>query len=171
MNRRGVTLVELLVGLVTAVIIATVSAQILKAGILTYAFSVRQNEALTRTRKALGGEGAADGILRAVRAAYEVSALDAARVDVHSSTSAVLTSYYVTGGNLYRAKDGVGALHAEAVTEMTVNYYNINGSGQIVESTATASATLVTALVTLRGKTSKQKDYHLFSGTLLRNHP
>jgi hypothetical protein len=171
MNERGLTLVELLVGLVTATIIGAVSASILRAGIMTYSHSVRQNDALTRTRKALGGEGAAAGVTRAGRAAHAVSALDAASVGVLSSTSSVLTSYYVAGGDLYLSKGGVAGLHADKITAMTVNYYNMDASGLIFESTVAASARLVTALVTLRGNNIKQKDYHLFSGTLLRNHP
>jgi hypothetical protein len=170
MNRRGVTLVELLVGIATAVVIGAVSASILKAGIMTYNHSVRQNDALTRMRKALGGEGSAFGVLRAGRAASSVSALNASSVGVLSSTSSVLTSYYVSAGGLYRSVGGASSLHADKVTSIAVNYYNLDGSGLIVESTAAASAQLVTALVTLRGQNNKQKDYHLFSGTLLRNH-
>lgn len=170
MNRRGVTLVELVVGVATAVTIGAVSAGILKAGIMTYGHSVRQNDALTRTRKAVGGEASAFGILRASRAANAVSALNAAQVGVLSSTSTVLTSYYVSGGQLFRAVAGAPSMHADEITSMTVNYYNLNGNGLIIESTSTASATLVTALVTLQGKTSRLRDYHLFSGTLLRNH-
>ena len=171
MNRRGLTLVELLVGLVTAVIIGAVSASMFKAGIMTYTHSVRQNGALTRTRKALGGEGSAAGITRTGRSAYAVSALDAGSVGVLSSTSAVLASYAVSGGDLYFSKAGVSKLHVDKITSMSVNYYNMDSSGLIFESTSAASARLVTTLVTLRGNNSKQKDYHLFSGVLLRNHP
>ena len=171
MNARGLTLIELLVGLVTALIIGAVSASILKAGIMTYTHSVRQNDALTRTRKAIGGEASAAGVVRAGRSAYAVSALDASSVGVLSSTSAVLTSYYVSGGDLYLSKGGVAGLHADKVTGIAVNYYNLDAAGLVVESTSAASARLVTALVTVAGTTAKQKDYHLFSGTLLRNHP
>lgn len=171
MNRRGVTLVELLVGLTTALIIGAVSASLLKAGIMTYTYSVRQNEALTRARKALGNEGEATGVLRGSRKADSVSALNAAQVSVQSSTSATVTSFYLGGSGLYRSVSGAPTLHAESITSMTVNYYNLNGSGLIIESTAAASATLVTAQVTVAGKTSKDRSYHLFSGTLLRNHP
>lgn len=170
MNRRGLTLVELLVGLVTALIIGAVSASILKAGIMTYTHSVRRNEALTRTRKAVGGEGSAAGIVRAARSAHAVSDLEDDEVGVLSSTSSVLTSYEVEDGGLYLTKAGVTALHADQVTEIAVNYYNLDGNGLIFESTAAASARLVTTLVTLKGKNNKQKDYKLFSGVVLRNH-
>jgi len=171
LNDRGLTLVELMVGLVTATIIGAVSASILKAGLMTYNHSVRQNDAMSRTRKALGGLGAETGILRAGRAAYAVSALDASSVGVLSSTASVLTSYYVSGDGLYRSQGGVPSLHADSLTSLAVNYYNLDASGLIIESTSPVSAKLVTALVTLEGKTDRQKDYHLFSGVLLRNHP
>ena len=171
MNRRGVTLIELLVGVATAVVIGAVSAGILKAGIMTYTHSVRQNEALTRLRKALGGEASAFGVLRASRAANAVSALSADTVGVVTSTSVVLTSYYVSGGKLYRSVDGVVTQHADEMTTVAVNYYNLDANGLIYESSVTASAMLVTAQVTLQGKTGKLRDYSLFSGTVLRNHP
>lgn len=170
MNARGLTLVELLVGLVTAGIIGAVSAGMLKAGIMTYTHSVRQNDALTRTRKAVGGEGSAAGVLRGSRSAHTVSALAADEVRVLVSSSSVLTNYYVSGGDLFLSRDGAAGLHADKVTSIAVNYYNLDGNGLIVESTAAVSARLMTALVTVAGQTSKQKDYHLFSGTLLRNH-
>lgn len=170
MNSRGLTVVELMVGVVTATIIGAVSAGMFKAGIMTYTHSVRQNDALTRTRKAVGGEGAAGGVLRASRSAHTVNALDAGEVGVLVSSSSVLTRYHVAGGDLFLTKGGAAGLHADQITSIAVNYYNLDGNGLIMESTAAVSARLVTALVTVAGKNNKQKDYHLFSGTLLRNH-
>lgn len=170
MNARGLTVVELLVGLVTAAIIGAVSAGMLKAGIMTYTHSVRQNDALTRTRKAVGGEGAAAGVLRGSRSAHAVNDLNAGEVGVLVSSSSILTRYHVAGGDLFLSKGGASGLHADDITSIAVNYYNLDGNGLIMESTAAASARLVTALVTVAGKNSKQKDYQLFSGTLLRNH-
>lgn len=171
MNSRGVTLIELMMGVVTAVIIGAASAALIKAGILTYSFSVSQNAAMTKTRKALQGEGAATGILPVGRGAYAVNALNASQVAVLSSTSAVVMSYYVSAGNLIKDAGGVPGVHAESITTVAVNYYNLNSSGLIIESTSAASARLVTALVTVAGKTNKHKDHKLFSGTLLRNMP
>ena len=170
MNRRGLTLVELLVGLVTALIMGAVSAGILKAGIMTYTHSARQNDVLARARKALGGEASAAGVVRAARSAHTVSDLEDDEVGVLTSSSSVLTSYEAEDGSLYLTKGGVTTLHADQVTEIAVNYYNLDGNGLIFESTAAASASLVTTLVTLKGKNNKQKDYKLFSGVVLRNH-
>lgn len=171
MNSRGVTLVELMMGVVTAVIIGAASAGLLKAGIMTYTFSVAQNEALTKTRKAVSGEGSVSGIVPAGRGAYAVDALNASQVAVLSSSAAVVTSYYISSGSLFKSKGGTAGLHAESITSVEVNYYNMDSNGLITESTSAASARLVTALVTMAGKTSKLKDHKLFSGTTLRNMP
>lgn len=170
MSARGLTLVELCVGLVAATVIGAASAGMLKAGIMTYTHSVRQDEALTRMRKAVGGEGSAAGILREGRPSAYVSTLDPASVVV-LSTSAAAAAFSVSGGSLYRTKDGTTSLHAEKIKSITVNYYNLDSSGLIIESTSAASARLVTAQVTVGAVNAKQKDYNLFSGALLRNHP
>lgn len=171
MNTRGVTLIELMMGVVTVAIIAAASAALLKAGIVTYSFSVRQNEALTKTRKALGRDGAASGIMPTGRYAHAVGALNAAAVTVLVSSDSAVDSYYVAGGALERSQGGTAAVHAESIASLAVNYYNMNSSGLIVESTAAASARLVTALVAMPAKTNKQKSHRLFSGTMLRNKP
>lgn len=171
MNRRGVTLIELMVAVVTAAIIAAASAALIKAGIMTYAFSVRQNEALTKTRKALGRESASSGIMPTGRYAHTVSALNAANVTVLVSSNSTANSYYVSAGALTRSQGGTPAVHAESITTFAVNYYNMNASGLIIESTSAASARLVTALVTVDAKTNKQKSHTLFSGAMLRNKP
>lgn len=171
MNDRGLTLLELLVGIVTAAIIGAVSTQMLKAGIMTYNFSVSQNDALTKTRKALGREGASSGIMPAGRAAAKVLGLGVSSVTFASLYSGV-TTYYVTAGNLNRTGTAGSALQAGSITSLAVGYYNMDANtGLIRVSSAASSATLVTALVTLKGKTNKLSDYTLYSGALLRNHP
>ena len=55
---RGITLIELLVGMVTAAILASVCAEVLLIGIKTYRYADRQTASLTATRKVLMGDGA-----------------------------------------------------------------------------------------------------------------
>lgn len=170
MKNRGFTLVELMVGVVTATIIGTVSAQLLKVGLMTYNHTVRQHDSLSRTRRALGGEGAATGILWASRGANTVSGIDAAAAAVVAPVSAEVTSYYVAGPGLYRSRSGTAVMQADEITGLTVNYYNMSPAGVLQVSSAPSAATLVTTLVTMQGKTSRQTDYRLFSGAALRNH-
>lgn len=168
---RGVTLIELMVGLVTATIMAAVCAKVLQLGIMTYTYSVRQNSALTQTRKALAGDGARYGALAASRGAHSFSALGAASLAVKSSTDSVITNFFISGSNLYRTKSAETVLQADAVASIAVSYYNMDASGLIMTSTAAESSTMATTLVTVPGKTAKQKNYTLFSGAQLRNHP
>jgi prepilin-type N-terminal cleavage/methylation domain-containing protein len=169
--KRGMTLLELMVGLVTAAIIAGVCAKVLQLGIMTYNYSVRQNESLTRTRKAMAGDGARFGVLWAGRGANSFSGISASSVAVVSSSASVVTEFYVTGGNLYRTMSGTTILQADAVTALALNYYNVDSSGLIMQSTTPALATMATAIVTVKGNSNSQKTYTLFSGAKLRNHP
>jgi hypothetical protein len=171
MNKRGFTLLELLVGLVTATVIGAVTAQIMKAGIMTYNFSVRQNAAMTRTRKALGGMGSATGIMPESRAAVSFAGINGSTVSVVSSSNSVVVSYYVAGSNLLRSKTGSTIVLSDEVTRLSVNYYNMDAVTRLIRVSSAASlATLVTSSVTLKGNSSRQKDYYLYSGALLRNH-
>lgn len=168
---RGLTLIELMVGMVTATIIAAVCAKVLLLGITTYNYAARQNASLTRTRRALGGEGAKIGVLGASRMAYSLSDIQSSSVAVLSPPAAVVTNYYVTSGGMYRTMGGVSTLQAEAISSLSVNYYMAT-AGMISSTTVVSSATMVTALVTIgTGTTSAQKTYTLFAGAQLRNHP
>jgi hypothetical protein len=65
----------------------------------------------------------------------------------------------------------VPVMHAEGVSAVALNYYNLNDAGRIIESTAPASAALITAMVSIHGKNPRRKTYNFFSGARLRNHP
>lgn len=167
--RRGFTIVELLVGVVTAATIATVSAMVLKAGLMTYNYTTRQNQMLAGGRKALGGEGSARGLVLTSRSSVSVTSLSASSLVVLSTLS-VVTTYAVSNENLVGTSSGATVLKAGPMSSLALNYYNLDGAGRIVESTAAASAVLVTALVSLQGQFAGQKTYTLFSGAKLRNH-
>ena len=164
------TLIELLVGLVTAVIIAGICAKVLQLGIMTYTFSARQNAFLSQVRKAVAGDGAHLGLLWEGRGSTSFSALSAVSMAVVSSDS-VNTSFFIANGNLYRTKATDTVIQASGINSLSLNYYNMSAAGVIMTSTAPESATLATALVTMQGNSNTQKTYTLFSGARLRNHP
>jgi hypothetical protein len=172
MNSRGLTLIELLVGMVTAAIIASVCAKVLLLGIKTYSYSARQTASLTRTRKALTGEGARTGVLGTSRGAYAFSTLSSSSFTVLSSATAVATNFYVTKSNLYRTKAGVTVLQSDAIGSLTMNYY-MSTNGIVSSTTVSSSATMVTALVSVTtgaATAGTQNGYSLYSGALLRDH-
>ena len=168
---RGMTIIELLVGMATALILVGVCAKVLQLGIVTYGFASRQNTSLTRTRKAMAGDGARVGVLEASREAYAVSGVSGSTVSVMAASS-LATSYYVKNGSLYRDRGGVSSIQADAVTSLSVNYYLATG-GMISSTSVAASATMVTAIVTIGTGTAStaKKPYSLYTGAYLRNHP
>jgi len=170
MNRRGMTLLELLVGLITAGIIASVVARVLQLGIKTYRYSARQSDSLTRTRKALMGDGARLGVLAAGRESYSFSSVQTSSLAL--ATPSFSTNYYVTGSKLYRAKSGTTVVQADQVNGLTLGYY-MSTNGIISSTTIASSATMVTALVSVTTGAVSAGTYNafsLYSGAQLRNH-
>jgi hypothetical protein len=165
------TLIELLVGMITAAIIASVLAKVLLIGIKTYNYAARQTASLTRTRKALAGDGVRFGVLAAGRSAYSFSSLQTSSVSF-SEPSLVVTNYYVTKGNLYRTKAGASVVQTDGINSIALNYY-MSTNGIISSTTVSSSATMVTALITVATgpvTSGAYNSYSLFSGAQLRNH-
>ena len=167
---RGFTVVELLMGLAVSGVVALVASGLFKAGLLTFHYAVRQNHALTAGRKALAGDGSRHGMVWMSQGAASVAGLDASSLAV-SPPGALSTTFHVHGEGLYRSQLDVPVMHAEGVSAVALHYYNLDDGGRIVASTAPASASLVTALVSVHGKSPRRKTYHFFSGARLRNHP
>lgn len=167
--RRGFTLVELTVAAATAGVIALVSALLFKAAFVTYMYTLNQGLALASARGSLSGDGSRFGILWESQSGDAVSALTDDELTVVSS--ATTTRFHLSGGGLYKTRSGVSTLLADSVDGLTVNYYNLDASGLIMESTSAASASLVTALLDMRGNAANDRTYRFYSGARLRNHP
>ncbi|MBI3548224.1 MAG: hypothetical protein HY078_04130 [Elusimicrobia bacterium] len=166
----GFTVLELIVGLVTAGVIAIVSAKMIQAGIATYNYTVRQNYILTNTREALMGKGSKTGILWSTQIANKTQSLPATSINVISSGS-IVTAYALSGTNLERTYNaGTPGKLAEKLSTIDVHYYNINSAtGLILESTAAVSASMVTVQLKMNGY-QQQRSYEFYSGAQLRNH-
>jgi len=171
MKRRGMTMIELLVALVTAAIMASVCAEVLMIGIKTYNYSSRQTASLTRTRKALGGDGSRTGLLGSARGAYAFSTVSTSSVAVAAASSA--TNFYVKNSKLYRTKSGTSNVQADSFGSLSLSYY-MTTNGIISSTTIASSATMLTALVTVTTGAVSAGTYDafsLFSGAQLRDHP
>lgn len=159
-----------MVGVAVSGVVALVTAGLFKAGLLTFNYAVRQNYALSSARKALDGDGPRYGMVWMSQGASFVETLAASSLTV-AAPNALPTTFAVHGQDLYQSQLDVKVKHAEGVSSVALNYYNLDDAGRIVESTSPASATLVTALVSIRGKDPRRKTYEFFSGAQLRNHP
>ena len=167
---RGFTLVEVTVGIAVSGVVALVVAGLFKAGILTFNYAVRQNYALSSARKALAGDGARYGMVWMSQGAAFVEKLTASSLTV-SPPDAPTTTFQVYGEHLYQSQLDVQIKHAEGISSVALHYYNLNDAGRIIESTSSVSASLMTAMVSIRGKNPRRKSYHFFSGAQFRNHP
>jgi Tfp pilus assembly protein PilV len=166
----GFTMLEALLGIAVASIIALASAGLFKAGIMTYNYTARQNDILENARKALSGDASKRGLLWAARTAPTVQALNANTLVVADVGGVTSTTFSLTSQNLnYTNASGTFKL-ADKITAISFAYYNIGPDGRIQVSTAATSATLVTASLTLTGKNASQREYKAFSGARLRNH-
>lgn len=166
---RGFSLVELIVAAATAALIALVSAMLFKAAFVTYVYTVNQSAALAAARGAISGDGSRLGLLWETQSSDAVSALTADELTAVASTDTI--RFHLSDGDLYKTRAGVTTKLADDVDSLAINYYNVNASGLVVESTAANSASLVTALVTMRGNGANDKTYRFYSGARLRNHP
>lgn len=168
--RSGFSLVELLIGVVTASVLALVTAQLFRIGMQTYLSTMRQDQALSVIRQALGAEGSQVGLTWSSRGAHAVQSLSASSLAIHASTSTAVTTFTTSGGTLWKTDASGTSKLADRVASLAVNYYNLDGSGRVVESTAAAAAALVTVRLTMT-VVPGQKSYESFSGALLRNRP
>lgn len=156
------------VGVAVAGIISMSLAGLFKAGLRTFAYTLRQHFVLSNSRKAIAGDGNRVGLVWAASDAGAVTALSSSTLTLSTGGGSAL-SYSVAADNLVSTHLGVSKEQARGVTALELRYYNLDGSGRIMESTAAASAVFSTALATLAG--SREKEYSFYSGAGLRNHP
>jgi hypothetical protein len=165
----GYTIVELILAAAISATIALVSALLFKAGILSYIYSMRQASAVTAARASLSGDGAKTGLLWEAQGASAVQSLDAATLTLSTISGGTVT-YSVNGDAFTRVSGTSTMVLATGVTSLALNYYNLNAGGTIIESTAPASAALITARITVAGKSADDKTQVFYGGAKLRNH-
>lgn len=167
MNRRGMTLVEAVIGIAVLALIALGVAGIFKAGMQASNYSLRQTFVLANARKGLLGDGSAQGIVWNAREGDFVTALSTGSLTV-TRPGASGVSFFPAADSLRRSHSGVDTELAKGVSSLSVAYYNFDDSGRVIESTAAHSAALVTAevVMTRRG----QRQYRFMTGARLRNH-
>ena len=168
MNRKGVTVIELVIALAVGATVAIVTAALFKAGLKTFQYTARQNAALYSATTAFDGDGNNHGMVWMTHAAQSVSALTSTKLIVVSAAS-VPTVFSISGGKLYKVSISTH-IQATDVSSMTITYYNMDTSGLIAESTVASSATFATFLLQVSGLTGTQKTYNFFTGAQLRNH-
>lgn len=167
-SRRGFTLMELMMGVAIASVLALVVSGIFKAGILTSRYSLSQTRILSEARAALIGTGRIKGVLWQAQEGSSFMTLSSTSLAVGYASAASI-SFRLSGLDLLQSQLGVDQKAATGISSMTFSYYNLDAAGRIMESTAAASAALVTAAVVLPG--DRGKNYNFFTGAALRDRP
>jgi hypothetical protein len=161
---------ELMVGLSVAATLGLITAMLVKAGFKTYLTASRQTAALQSGSAALKGNASHMGLITAARGAVTVSGLSTSDL-ILVSTSGATTSFFISTNTL-RQVPSTGASYtlASDASGLTVSYYNMSSAGLIIQSTVDVNATLVTALLSVKGVNNGNKTYYFYGGAKLRNH-
>ncbi len=166
-NNKGMTLVELVMGLVIIGVVAGIITGLFKAGITSFHHTLRQTLVLANARKAFEGDGSSHGLLWQARQAGSVNTLSPSDLHV-DSPQGFPVKYTVSDGTLWNIQQGDQTEQAKAITALQTKYYRMSDEGFIAESVTASSATMVT--VFLHMESPRKKTYHFFSGGRLRNH-
>jgi len=168
-GRRGVTLVELVVGIAVAGVLALITAGLFKAGLESYDYSYRQGYSIFAACRGFAGNGSKVGLIWSAQEAKAVSALSASSLALLSPSGTAIL-YTLSGNELRQTNAGVQELQAKPVTAVSFDYYNLDSQERIMVSTAPEAATLVTArLKVVAGYGARAKTYNFMSGARLHN--
>ena len=165
---KGMTLVELVMGLVIISVITGVITGLFKAGITSFNTTLRQTLVLTNARKAFDGDGNSYGLLWQAREAGSINTLSASGLHLDSPRGFPV-QYLVSDGVLWNVQQGDKTEQAKSISAMQTKYYQMNAQGIIMESAEASSATMITA--NLQMQSPQKKTYSFFSGAQLRNGP
>lgn len=168
MKNNGFTLIELIVGIAACAVLSLVVAGIMRAGLYTSNYSLRQTLILANSRKAIEGDGRLLGMAWALQESQAVRELSPAGLDL-APASGSSVQYASDDGALTRTELGVTRRLAQNISSIEARYYALDEQGYVRETADASSAVMVTTLVAM--KSPNGRTYVFFSGAQLRNHP
>src|SRR5581483_2571670 len=131
----GTTLIELIVGVVAAAILALATAALVKAGISTYTYCMRQNRMLEAARKSLVyGDAGRKGIVWGSQIGSVVNGVQGSSVTVVSNSGALYWTYDVSNNALQLHSGSATNSLATYISTVSYSYYNITDTGLIMAS-------------------------------------
>jgi prepilin-type N-terminal cleavage/methylation domain-containing protein len=162
---RGVTLVELMIGVAVIGVLSLVIAGMLKAGMTTYNYTMKKLVILRHTRQALDSSGASHGMVWAIRGAQGVWALESDALSLQSANGS-RSRLSVVENKLTSSQFDVATTQSDGISSVRFKYYNLDDSGRLVESSVPQSVALVVSTIKMPdGRT----EHVTFSGAALRN--
>ena len=166
-NNRGVTLIELIVGVAITAIVSAITLGLFRAGIYAYNYSLRQAFVLSSARKAIHAKGNSLGLLWAVQDAQAAVNLSSSTLTIKPSSGSAL-KYWIGNETLFQEQLSFTQPQALGISNLQINYYGLDSQGKITESASASNAILVTTWLTLESR--RKRTYLFFSGSSMRNH-
>ncbi len=173
---RGMTLVELMIGVAIISVLSLIIGLLLKTSMRVANYTLWKSSVLANSRKSLAGDFGVRGIIWGARRSVNVSILDPVLLTLIPPAPETPPNYVIsivpdanaTGLSLSR---GPRETLVHAVNAVKFDYYHIDPVTELIAIPATdAEATFLTADVTMQGA-GILNSYSVFSGTGLRNHP
>ncbi|OGR49517.1 MAG: hypothetical protein A2X40_09845 [Elusimicrobia bacterium GWC2_65_9] len=166
---RGFTIPELMVGVLLLGMAGLVAARMIMALAKGSLYTARQSAVLAQSRRALVNWGGERGMVWAAQEAREARSLSTSTLEL-VVPGPVNVDFSVAASNvLVKTEGGLANDQASGISSMTVSYFEIDAGGLIFQSTAASNASLVQFVLTVQGKTSKDRTYSILSGAWLRN--
>jgi prepilin-type N-terminal cleavage/methylation domain-containing protein len=167
MNRRGITLIEMMIGVAMLGIIASVIAGLFGAAEKSFVYASGQTAMLSGIRKGLEGGGVPHGVIWEARQATTVRSLSASALSLTTPDGSA-PQFSLSGTNLQTVQSSITRTVAQKVTGLELAYYNLDSAGHIITAASAGAASFVAAQVQVQG--SSAKTYTFYTGARLRNH-
>ena len=166
---RGFTLPELVVGVMLLGMASLVGARMIMALAKGSLYTARQSAVLAQSRRALVNSGGERGMVWAAQEAREIRSLSTSTLQLVVPGPVNVDYDVVASSVLVKTEGGLATNQASYISSMTVSYFELDANGLIFQSTAASNASLVQFILTVTGKTSKDRTYNILSGAWLRN--
>lgn len=166
---RGYTAIELMVGVFIMGVAALVGARMLGALVKGARYTVRQSAVLADGRRAVLNTGENRGLVWAAQEASAVRSLSPSTLQLVVQGPVNMDFAVVGSSVLIKTEGGAAVKQAPDISSMTVSYFEIGSNGLIFQSTVPSQASYVQFILSVKGKTSKERTYNIVSGAALRN--
>lgn len=170
-DERGLTALELIIGVGVLATLGLVLLGLLRASILSSGRSAERTFILSAARKALGGSDAFNGIVSDCQQATDVKALNPGKLSLGTPEGSWLTYDLPPSGRLLYSGPETGGLtidtKAKGLAGLSFRYYGRGADYRVFESTAATGASLVTVSFEVP---AKARTLRLFAGSRLLNH-
>ena len=162
-NKKGLTLVELMMALAIFTMIMAGLWRMVRGGTMTFMRAQQQAEVIDSGERAMRGYPRNQGMFRDIRQAAGVKAAQADRLTLTGPAGDI--QYYRNGNNLVKVVTGSTATVAGNITALSFRYFTIQGGLVSLTTVPQLANAVEVRLHVKKGET----DYDLVSSARFRN--